>query len=142
MPKYGCGTIALAFGALLPVALLVGLVRWRLNVMKNTFMYQDFVADHRFSDCEVGVALRLSRAGLLGGDPRRYVVVVRDRQGQIIESLFLGHPSYPDPPAKPVFVCADGPRVTYDVSDSRFQTPPDLRTFQLDSKKGAKKGTS
>jgi len=116
--RYRVAMLAIAAGVC--VALLCVVVL-RVNTYLNTSVDQDFVPDYSFDECEIGVALRLPKAGILGKG-RYYVIVVLDHQGRPVETLYEGPGAYPDPPEKPVFVRADGARVTYDTPDAGRRT--------------------
>jgi hypothetical protein len=72
----------------------------------GAFVDQDFSLDHTVRDREIGVALRLPNSGLLGKG-RYYVIVARDRRGQLLETFYEGPGGYPDVPPRPLFVGAD-----------------------------------
>jgi hypothetical protein len=116
--RYRVATLAVAAGVC--VALL-SVVVLRVNTYFNTSVDQDFVADYSFDNCKIGVALRLPRAGILGKG-RYYVIIVVDNEGRLVETLYEGPGAYPDAPEKPVFVRADGARVTYDTPEAGRRT--------------------
>lgn len=117
-PGYRIATLVIAMGVCVALLCLVVL---RVNTYFNTFVDQDFVADYSFDECEIGVALRLPKAGILGKG-RYYVIIVLDKEGRMAETLFEGPGAYPDPPEKPLFVWAEGARVTYDTPDAGRMT--------------------
>ncbi len=118
--KLGCRVATLVIAMGVCVALLSVLVS-RVNTYFNTFVDLDFVADYSFDECEIGVALRLPKAGILGKG-RYYVINVLDKQRRLVETLFEGPGAYPDPPEKPLFVRAEGARVTYDTPNAGRMT--------------------
>jgi hypothetical protein len=98
------------------VAMVSVIMRRQIDYL-STSQDLDFVADYKFANRHIGIALRAPRSGLLGSKVRYYVIVARDKQGRLLWTLWEGFGGYPDLPEKPKFVSADGERVTYDLPD-------------------------
>lgn len=115
-----CGVWAIAmFIAAVGVAGFIAKRQWAIDVM--SFTDHDFVRDCRVGRRNIGTALRLPKAGLLGRG-RYYVVVVRDDCDRLLETIYEGPGGYPDPPRKPNFVSVKGAQVIYDIPEVGYRT--------------------
>ena len=123
----------LFLGACLVIVLIV---IWQLEADLTSFVDQDFVADYSLNNCRVGTALRLPRTGILG-KARYYVIIVRDNDGHLLETLYEGAGGYPDPPEKPSFLKGEDVQVTYDIPEVGHETfvikdGPNVRSRKAD----------
>jgi hypothetical protein len=108
-------------------------------VGNDSFDDVDFQADHVAGDLEVGTSLRLPERGILGG-ARYCVIVVRDRQGRLIDTLYQGPSAYPEAPRRPSFVAASDKQVTYQIPEEGerdFQLPTFMGEAPPESRKKA-----
>lgn len=97
-------------------AVPVGFFTLMLLNLGSSWEDRDFKADHVVGDHEVGTALRLPEEGIFG-KARFYVIVVRDKQGRLIDTLYEGPGAYPEVPKRPTFVAASDMQITYQIPD-------------------------
>jgi hypothetical protein len=93
--------------------------------------YQDteYACDYRAQGVEIGTAVRLSNAGILGEKPNCYVVIAKSRAGEI-RTLYEGPGGFNDPTSKPLFRRVTDGRVVYAIGNAKREIEMRLPDFR------------